>query len=333
MCTVIKMKTENGFLLGKNNDTFFEEGILFTNKRGVKKRALIMPPAVPFQWVSKYGSLSFSQCGKELPVGGMNEAGLIVEQTTLPETKYPEYQGIAGIGELQIIQCILDTCANVHDAIRLFEQVEICQPTWTIHYVLADKSGDMAIIEYVNGERKIYCGDDLTVEALTNSRYDKSINLSNKSNQNLCWVNDYEKNSFFRFIKASGFLNSKNSFDVQSAFKALENLERTDTVWNIIYHPQTLNLYFKTKSSKGIKSIDINKIDLGEKSQPLLFPLSDSADGNINDKMIKYSREKNGELVNKFFRNTILASVMNLSVPDELLDYLTSYPEILEGIY
>ena len=33
----------------------------------------------PASWVSKYGSVTFNQYGRELPTGGMNEAGLVVE--------------------------------------------------------------------------------------------------------------------------------------------------------------------------------------------------------------------------------------------------------------
>lgn len=330
MCTVLFMKTEAGFLLGKNNDNFFSEGILFTNRRGIIKSALIMPPCNPLQWKVKYGSLSFSQCGKELPVGGMNEAGLVVEQTTLPDTKYPEYRGGAGVGELQSIQYLLDTCVDVQEAIQSIENTEICQPTCPIHYVIADASGNMAVIEYIQRERKIFTGKNIAAKVVTNSRYDKANALYLQNNSDIRCENEYEYNSLQRFYKAADILNSTEYFDISSAFMYLEQLERIDTVWNIIYDPQNLNIYFRTKDSVEIKNVNLREIDFGEKSQPLLFPLSYPIEGNINCKFMKYSREKNSELINKFFKNELVASVMGITIPDELLEYLASYPELME---
>jgi len=330
MCTILSMETGTGFLFGKNNDTLFKEGVLFTNKRGIRKSALIMPPCKPLLWTVKYGSLSFSQCGKELPVGGMNEAGLVVEQSTLPETQYPEYKGGAGIGELQFIQYLLDTCANVQQAVQSLDYAQICQPTWPIHYVMGDASGDMLIIEYIQGKRRIYSKKDIPVKVMTNSRYDKAALLYSQGNSDIQSENEYEYNSLERFSKAADILNSTDYFNILSAFMYLEQLERIDTVWNIVYDLKNLNIYFRTEDSEEIKNVSLSKFDFAEDSQAMLFPLSNITGGNINCKFVKYSREQNYELVRKFFRNELLVSVMGLAVPDELLEYLSSYPEVLE---
>jgi penicillin V acylase-like amidase (Ntn superfamily) len=42
----------------------------------------------PAKWVSRYGSVTFNQYGCENPTGGMNEAGLVVEQMWLDESAY-----------------------------------------------------------------------------------------------------------------------------------------------------------------------------------------------------------------------------------------------------
>ena len=56
MCTILKMKKGN--IIGKNYDALIETGMIFTNKRGIQKSALIMPPALQLKWESVYGSLS-----------------------------------------------------------------------------------------------------------------------------------------------------------------------------------------------------------------------------------------------------------------------------------
>ena len=41
------------------------------------------------KWVSKYGSITFTQVGKELPIGGMNKIRFTIEFLWLDDTTYP----------------------------------------------------------------------------------------------------------------------------------------------------------------------------------------------------------------------------------------------------
>lgn len=52
-----------------------------------------MPPEKEFQWTSQYASVTFSQSGKGMPVCGINEKGLIVEQATYPAAIYSYVEG------------------------------------------------------------------------------------------------------------------------------------------------------------------------------------------------------------------------------------------------
>lgn len=60
-----------------------------TNQRNVEKTALIDQKENPIKWISRYGSITFNQVGRDLPFGGMNETGLVVEHMSLPQTTYP----------------------------------------------------------------------------------------------------------------------------------------------------------------------------------------------------------------------------------------------------
>ena len=42
--------------------------MIHINERNVVKQAMAMPEDKPFSWVSLYGSISFTQVGKEFPV-------------------------------------------------------------------------------------------------------------------------------------------------------------------------------------------------------------------------------------------------------------------------
>ncbi|MFC7442225.1 linear amide C-N hydrolase [Laceyella putida] len=162
MCTTFFLRNGEQRIVGKNLDIFYDDGCLFTNSRGLKKTALIMPPEQPLTWVSQYGSLTFSQTGKEFPVGGMNEKGLVVEQMTLPETQYPEVDDRPAVKELQWIQYMLDTCCSAQEVLESAKLIRISQSTSHLHYLVCDPSGN-AILEHADGKLATYSGDEITV--------------------------------------------------------------------------------------------------------------------------------------------------------------------------
>jgi len=72
----------------------------------VEKTALLYPETVgqPAKWVSAYGSVTFNQFGRELPLGRMNEAGLVIEIMWLTQTEYPHSDRRPALRELQWAQ-------------------------------------------------------------------------------------------------------------------------------------------------------------------------------------------------------------------------------------
>lgn len=84
--------------------------------------------------------MTVSQVAKEMPNGGINEAGLVVEQTTLWTSVYPEALERPAIGELQWIQLMLDTCTSVNEVIGAAGQVRIINPMSRLHYLVCDQA-------------------------------------------------------------------------------------------------------------------------------------------------------------------------------------------------
>src|SRR5215470_5207291 len=84
-CTTFCLKNKGEMLFGRNYDYMFGDGMIMVNKRGVVKVSTSEAPEKPAQWTSKYGSVTFNQYGRENPMGGMNEAGLVIELMWLDE--------------------------------------------------------------------------------------------------------------------------------------------------------------------------------------------------------------------------------------------------------
>lgn len=127
-CTTFSLDHNGQTILGKNYDWHLERGLVMINKRGVSKTALEdreRDPGPFARWTSRYGSLTFNQYGRELPMGGINETGLVVELMSLEATKYPTPDSRSTLGGLQWIQYQLDNFSKVEQVIVSDSQIRI----------------------------------------------------------------------------------------------------------------------------------------------------------------------------------------------------------------
>jgi len=330
MCTAIFLYNRDSIVVANNQDIFLENVMLFTNKRGVRKQALIIPPEEPLKWVSKHGSISFSQCSKEFPSGGMNEVGLVVVQMTLMETVYPSIDNRPAIKEMQFIQYLLDTCSSVEEVIEAVNRVRISQTTWTIHLMVCDSNRDTAIVEFLNGKEVVIKNEEINIKVLSNSTYKDSLGYIDNPDYSVEEIGDpYKKNSIERFIEAKDcFINSPSKGNlVKYGFESLKRVSREDTTWSLVYDIKEKKIYFHTKSSPTIKYISLDEVEFGSTSTSKVIKLSTDIEGSVIDYLKDYNSQINKELVYSFFRNDILVNIMGMDIPDEILNYLAVYPE------
>ena len=116
-CTTFCINDSTNLIFGRNLDFEVGFGHVIINKRNIKKTAMIQPPEKAIKWISKYGSLTFNQAGKEFPHGGINEKGLVIEQMWLSETTYPEIDERYSMSAFQWIQYQLDNSETVNEVI------------------------------------------------------------------------------------------------------------------------------------------------------------------------------------------------------------------------
>lgn len=82
--------------------------------------------------------------------GGINESGLFFDGAVTPDQKIPKgcNKPKGNLGDE-----ILAKCKNVEEALSALADKDICLSNG--HLLFGDKSGDAAVIEWINGERKI----------------------------------------------------------------------------------------------------------------------------------------------------------------------------------
>ncbi|PLW92825.1 MAG: hypothetical protein C0592_08810, partial [Marinilabiliales bacterium] len=133
----------------------------------------------PVSWVSQYGSITFNQISCDIPHGGMNENGLVVEHMFLASANYPPADGRPATISHQWVQFILDNYGSVAEAVSADTLVRISDTEYKfpIHFHLMDSTGDRAIIEFLADTFTVYRGSSYTACAIANNSYAYSCNV------------------------------------------------------------------------------------------------------------------------------------------------------------
>lgn len=177
-CTVTFWNDIPNKLISRNMDWYANvETEFWVLPRGIKREGLAGKNSL--KWESKYGSAIIYFEG---PVDGVNEKGLSGHLLWLAEADYGKRdEKKPGLALALWLQYYLDNFATVEEAVK-FTKSKDFQIAATqfegrnvgLHMYLADKKGDAAVIEYLNGKPVIHHGKEYRV--LTNSpTYDKQL--------------------------------------------------------------------------------------------------------------------------------------------------------------
>ena len=284
-------------VFGRNYDWVTDAGMVCTNLKGLSKKSMKTENGETIGWVSKYGSITFNQYGKEFPTGGMNEKGLVVELMWLDETKYPAADTRPAIGVLQWIQYQLDNFTSIEEIIATDKKLRI-SPTGTtpLHYLVADANGKVATIEFLNGKMVVHKGSDLSFPVLTNNTYDESVKSVKNSSSN-------GNNSLERFGEACKMIQQLNATSISKpltdyAFDILGKVAQGDfTKWSIVYDITNKTIQFKTNRFKQIKTISFSAFDFNCSATAKVWDMNQKANGNINSLFENFNTAINKRIV------------------------------------
>lgn len=324
-CTTFCLKNKSDVLFGKNYDWMIGDGLIFVNKRGVEKTAMAESAPNPAKWISSYGSVTFNQYGRENPSGGMNEKGLVIELMWLDDTQYPRGDERPTVGTLEWIQYQLDNSANVQEVIQNAEKIRIASEV-KIHYLVNDKQGNSATVEFIDGKLVAHTSDKLPLTALANDTYEKSLNYS-KNNPVEKSKTESSLDRFARAAEKSRAFADKPKTEEESvkyAFDILENVaQKGYTQWSIVYDQQRGKIHFRSQKSSNVKTVDTKIFDYACGSPVKTFDVNSSDGGDVSAKFADYKRETNRDLLERSFNGTPFLK----NVPSIAKDVLANYPE------
>lgn len=324
-CTTFCLKNKGEVLFGKNYDWMVGDGLVIVNKRGVSKSADVEGEANPARWVSKYGSVTFNQYGRENPSGGLNEAGLVIELMWLDETRYPAADSRPALDVLEWIQYHLDTAATVAEVVENSEKVRITSLV-PLHYLVNDQAGNSATIEFLDGKLVAHHGSALPVSTLTNDTYAKSLSYAKTKAIDQTRGNG----SLERFARAAAktgeFKHAERSEAdaVSYAFDILSNVAQGSyTQWSIVYDQKRQKIHFRTRQAPQIKTIDAKAFDYSCGPAVKILDMNAKAEGDVTAKFTDYTRKANRDLIERSFNGTDMLRYL----PDVVRDQLAASPE------
>ena len=167
-CTDFQIKTADGaFVCGRSMEwgTPLRSKLRF-HQRGESVQSQ-SPSGKPGQkWTSRYGYVAADAYDVDTAVDGMNEEGLVFSALWLPGTVYqqvPAGSESSAIDFLQLGSWVLGNFKTVDEAVAAIQRHYIwCSPikemggTPTLHIALHDAKAANAVIEFIDGQQKIY---------------------------------------------------------------------------------------------------------------------------------------------------------------------------------
>jgi choloylglycine hydrolase len=305
------------------------DGLVIVNKRGVVKTAIKTRGAIgqPANWISKFGSVTFNQYGRELPMGGMNEAGLVVEMMALGEAEYPVPDKRPYVNSLQWIQYQLDNFSRVEEVIASDSHIRIppMRSGPGTHYLVSDRAGDCASIEFLDGKMVLHTSETLPVKALANSTYAASVTFWEKAT---LLPSDRSYHSLFRFARAANLVKNYDPKSSQSAvhyaFDVLRNVAQGYmTRWSIVYELNNSCISFRTNGNSKLRRVYLKRLDFSCKTPVKVLDINAALSGDVTNKFLDYTQRINRSLIGNAFKKTYFLS----DRPVEEIDRISRYPE------
>lgn len=339
-CSTFVLRDNAELLLCTNFDHYSSNGLMMINQRGVGKRALVMPPRIPVEWVSQYGSITFTQMGKEFPFGGMNEAGLAIALMWLDDTRYPEQDDRPIINILQWIQYQLDNFSSVEAVLQSLDKMRFSLSRIKLHFMICDRSGNSATVEFL--DRKVVCHESeaLLVEVLTNDPYEKCIKFYSAYQEF-----DFEEQVAHttmahtdRFVKIAKRLEDFRSINInparEYAFDTLTSvsvgkIKGQCTAWSIVYDVKNGQIYFKTFENRNVRVVKLADFNYSLSTPSKVLDVTAALKGDVSDHFMVYSTSINRALISKTFSIYKEAGFMK-EVSPTYIAVLSNYPSTLK---
>ena len=334
-------------VVGRNLDaTAFTPGALMVNKRGIRKEsrswhelAYGHPSSHPhLTWVSKYGSLTLNTLCRDFIDSGMNEAGLVIQEMSLVENRYPEDASKPCFFMMLWMQYVLDCFATVDEVLASAREVAL--DGWNWHFFVADASGQAAVIEFIDGRPVLTAGPDLPVAALCDERYAVELQRLRQfagfgGERPVLLKNDARGRDAATPATDVGFVRAATLLQrgvasplapTDYGFAVLDELARDGTRWSCVFDLTGRKLRYRTRTEPAVKEVALADFDFASEGPALMLDIHGAADPSPAA-FTAYSPELNRAYLLKKIAGWETVFSSNGATLDGALERLAGYAE------
>jgi len=356
-CSSFLVEKDSVFIAGRNLDSEkFTPGVVVVNNRGIHKESrswseLAYGQEVPnphLAWVSRYGSITLNTFCRDYIDGGMNEAGLFIQEMSLVENKFPEDASKPCFFMMLWMQYILDNFSSVEQVIQNVSEVVI--DGWNWHFFVADAAGNAAAIEFITGKPILTYGEAMPVKVLCNDPYAAELErLQNYEgfggDRPVLLVGDprsrdpEEPVADERFVNAATLINMRAESTLPPldyGMKILEEMSWEGTQWSYVCDLTNQTIRFRTKDSQQIKELRFTDFNFDANTSTKMLDVH--ANGDIGPSSFSdYSLELNRASLWQKISGWESVFTSNGATLEEALDRIASYAEtvtfIADGVH
>ena len=223
-CTIFGYKGKNNLFVGRNYDWLPETDKIFEVYK------VVNPQRNSFVAITDMGIGSPATAKPKYffynADDAINDKGLFIGLTFAYADEWSY-----GISCIHMTKIIAETCKTVKEAIKVFEKVPLCCPK---NFFIADKNGDMAIVEHTSKKFKVlYPKDNILIQ--TNHYVDNELAKEDTVLKRVPF-----HNTFIRYYETLQKINfERDKFKLDSAIKILgrsgsytcQNFPGIKTIW------------------------------------------------------------------------------------------------------
>jgi penicillin V acylase-like amidase (Ntn superfamily) len=195
-----------------------------------------------------------------------------------------------------------------------------------LHYLAADRAGNVAVIEFLNGELHVRAGAELPVPVLTNSTYADSLaNLARYRGFGGEEELPAGRRSLDRFVRAAaGRFGAADHDPVAHAFATLDLARQWGwTRWSVVYELDRVRAHFRTESHAAIRRVDLGAFDLDCSRPVRMLDIEARLDGDVAGGFAAYSMAANLDLLRRSYRKTPFLA----QVPEVRMEAIARHPD------
>jgi len=221
----------------------------------------------------------------------------------LDETRYPPADSRPVVGNLEWIQYNLDRHASVAEVLANAETVRPMSRSSTLHYLVADATGDTAAVEFLDGKVVVHRGAAMPVRALTNSTYADSVAAFERAKSK--GEVPASASSLDRFVRAAVLAGRGNADPVGRGFEILAAVAQPDfTRWSVVYNLGAREVYFRTEGNRAIRRVALAGFDFSCGTPVKMLDVSAEGAGDVGAAFVDYSLAANRALIESAFTKT-----------------------------